>query len=157
MKDGESKDDLYRGEEIDKSENLGDMKRNILDLIAPHLSNFFDKATGIADFSSLWSLARNKASPPNDVPSTALVIFEKDDGYVGNEVAASLSKFPSLVIFRFAKKNALYDQLKLDGWPAVGYIMKDHSSGKIILKTNHNLVDHIIQEVAVVAGIPLQL
>src|ERR1700760_321921 len=126
MKDEKPKQDLYRGEEIEKSENLGDMKRAVLDLMVPHLSNFHNKPTGFRDFQSLWNFVGGSDSGKG--PSVAIVMFEKENSFVGKEIAISLSKYPSIVLLRYTKQNSLFGKLKLDGWPAAGYIKKDLTS-----------------------------
>ncbi|XP_035707657.1 sulfhydryl oxidase 2 isoform X2 [Folsomia candida] len=160
-KEKEIVDDFYRGNPVDRSENVADLKRSMIDMTIPYLHNYYqmsDSTTpSVSDSTSLWEFIKTKTISPTALPSIAILVFEPEESYVTKEVAMTMSKFPSVIIFRFTKKNALFSELKLEGWPAAGYVKSDHSSGSMPFPKNKNIPNYLVKMMADIANIPIDL
>lgn len=123
----------------------------------PFVHNYYEpkSSSSISDSASLWEFIKDKTEAPNALPLFAFLIFEKENSHITKEVAMTLSKYPSVAIFRFTKKNPLYTDLKLDGWPAAGYVKRDTTSGILVLNKNQNVLSNLITMIATIANLPV--
>jgi hypothetical protein len=143
---------------VDRSENIGDMKRTVIDMLADSLPVYFFPPASLpsTDEAELWDFIKkaSKVGAAEEVPSFLLIVYETESSFVGKEVILQLSRYPSVRVIRFHKKNKIYERLGLEGWPAAGYLKRDHSSGSILLGKNQNLEGFLTKSVISLAGLP---
>jgi len=140
---------------VDRQENMSEMKRGVIDFLSNSLPNLFfdpDKVPTSSE-ADLWEYVK-KNSGGSEQPAFLLLVFETEQSFIGKETILQLSKYPSVRVILFRKKNELYSRLGLDGWPAAGYIKRDHSTGSIQIGKNQNLVDFLTKAVIQANNLP---
>ncbi|CAG7733616.1 unnamed protein product [Allacma fusca] len=141
---------VNKGTDVHKSESMEKLKRNLIDELAkfyPKLLHF-SKLPGVS-VNELWQKDEFRF---NVKPSFLLIIYESETSYVGQEVALRLSIHDAIKVYRFDKKNSIYSQFQLQGWPAAGYISDDGTSGPVILG-NDNIIDTLCKSALSLAKI----